>query len=182
MNPMDIEHLDGDATRDRFDEIQAVYAESFPRYDLGDYRTRMRRQLAAPGFEAVTARHEGALAGFVYGLPLSARTSWWEGLDPAPPAGFTQETGRRTFAVIDLAVRPAHRRRGLGRRLLEELLAGRPEERAVLATAPHEHQTQAMYRRWGWRPVGRAPGAAAATQPWFDLYLIALRSAPSSSR
>ncbi|TDD95875.1 GNAT family N-acetyltransferase [Actinomadura rubrisoli] len=70
-------------------------------------------------------------------------------MEPVQPARFTAETGRRTFAVIDLAVRPTHRGRGLGRRLLDELLAGRPEERAALATAPDEGEVQAMYQRWG---------------------------------
>lgn len=177
---MDIEHLDGDATRERFGEIEAVYAEAFPDYDLGDYRTRMRRLLASPGFEAVTARDDDALAGFAYGARL-AGASWWEGLEPAPPAGFTAETGRRTFAVIDLGVRLSHRGRGLGRRLLDELLAGRAEERATLATAPHEHEIQAMYRRWGWRHVGRTPGGEGETEDWFDLYVIALRSPDASS-
>ncbi|WP_433469555.1 N-acetyltransferase family protein [Spirillospora sp. CA-128828] len=172
---MNIEHLDGDAARDRFGEIEAVYAEAFPDYDLGDYRARIDRLLRTPGFEAVTVREEGVLAGFAYGAPLKG-SSWWDGLEPAPPAGFTAETGRRTFAVIDLAVRPSHHGRGLGRRLLDELLAGRVEERATLATAPHEHEIQAMYRRWGWRHAGRTPGGEGETEPWFDLYVIALRS------
>ncbi|WP_170180566.1 GNAT family N-acetyltransferase [Actinomadura pelletieri] len=141
----------------------------------------MGRQLASPGFEAVTARSEGALTGFVYGLPLPTRTAWWKGVNPAPGAGFTDETGRRTFAVIDLAVRAVHRGRGVGRRLLDELLSGRAEERATLATVPEERQNQAMYQRWGWRYVGRVPGAEGETDPWFDLYVIALRSDPEAS-
>jgi ribosomal protein S18 acetylase RimI-like enzyme len=170
---VDIEHLDNDAARDRLGEIEALYAEVFPDYDLGDYRTRMDRLLSSSGFEAVTAHRDGALAGFAYGAPLTG-SSWWDGLEPAPPAGFTAETGRRTFAVIDLAVRSSYRRQGLARRLMDALLTGRPEERATLATAPHEHDVQAMYRRWGWRHAGRTPGGEGETEPWFDLYVIAL--------
>lgn len=181
MGSMDIEHLDSEAVRHRLGEFEVVYAEAFPRYDLGDYRARMRRLLARPGFEAVTVRHEGALTGFVYGAPLSAEPSWWDGLDPAPTPGFTTETGRRTFAVIDLAVRPSHRGRGLAHRLLDELLTGRQEERATLATAPNEPEVQAMYRRWGWRHAGRTPGGEGETEPWFDLYVIALRGPDASS-
>lgn len=178
---MDVEHLDGTAVRARFAEIEGVYAEVFPRYDLGDYRTRMSRQIPARGFEAVTARHEGTLAGFVYGLPLSARSGWWDGLEPSPAAGFATETGERTFAVIDLAVRPAHRGQGLGRRLMDELLAGRAEERATLATGVDADENQQMYRRWGWRKAGRVPGQEGETQPWFDLYVIDLRAPEASS-
>ncbi|MEU8346654.1 GNAT family N-acetyltransferase [Spirillospora sp. NPDC048832] len=178
---MDIEHLDGDGARACFGEIEAVYAEAFPVYDLGDYRARMERLLARPGFEAVTTRREGGLAGFAYGAPLPTGSPWWDGLEPSPPEGFTVETGRRTFAVIDLAVRPSLRGSGLGRRLLDDLLGARPEERATLAAAPHEHEIQAMYRRWGWRHVGRTPGDEGETEPWFDLYVIALRAAPEDS-
>ncbi|MFB4314367.1 GNAT family N-acetyltransferase [Actinomadura sp. 21ATH] len=177
---MDVEHLDGAGVRTHLAEIEAVYAAAFPHYDLGDYRARMRRQIESPGFEAVTARDGRALAGVAYGLPLSARTGWWDDLEPAAPPEFTAETGRRTFAVIDLAVRPAHRGKGLGRRLLQELLAGRAEERATLATGPDE-RTQRMYRRWGWRHVGGTPGGAGETQPWYDLYVIDLGAPAASS-
>ncbi len=181
MGPMDIEHLDAEVSRDRLGEIEAVYTEAFPHYDLADYRARMQGLLSSPGFEAVTTRHERALTGFCYGAPLAAGSRWWDGLVPAPPPGFTTETGKRTFAVIDLAVRPAHRGRGLARRLLDGLLAGRAEERATLAAAPDEHQIQAMYQRWGWRYVGRTPGNPGETEDWFDLYVIALRPAPEAS-
>ncbi|GAA1801685.1 GNAT family N-acetyltransferase [Actinomadura chokoriensis] len=178
---MDIEHLDGDGARARFSEIEAVYAEAFPGYDLGDYRARMAGLLARSGFDVVTARRDGVLAGFAYGTPLPIGSHWWDGLKPSASEAFTAETGERTFAVIDLAVRPSHRGSGLGRRLLDDLLTARPEERATLATAPHEHEVQAMYRRWGWRHVGRTPGGEGETEPWFDLYVMALRAAPEDN-
>lgn len=85
------------------------------------------------------------------------------------------ETGTRTFAVIDLAVLPAHRGHGLARRLLDALLRDRPEQRATLATSPNKTGIQQMYERWGWHCVGRVPGGEGATQRAFDLYVIALR-------
>lgn len=181
MDRMDIEHLDPQAARRHLGEIEAVYAEAFPHYDLDDYRARMVGLLSSPGFEAVTAQHQGSTAGFCYGAPLSAGSRWWDGLEPAAPAGFTAETGHRTFAVIDLAVRPSLHGRGLGRRLLDELLAGRAEDRATLATAPDEDELQQMYQRWGWQHVGRTPGVPGETEPWFDIYVIALRPVPEVS-
>lgn len=139
------------------------------------------RQAASPGFEAVTARLDTRLIGFVYGLPLAADSGWWNGLTPDPGDDWTTETGTRTFAVIDLAVLPGQRVAGLGRRLMGELLRGRPEERATLATDPVETDNQKMYERWGWRPAGRVPGGEHTTSAAFDLYVIALGDVPDSA-
>lgn len=175
MGDVELQRLDGAGTRERLDEIRAVYAAAFPNYDLGDHKRRILGQTASTGFEAVTAQAQGALVGFIYGLPLSPHSGWWTDLNPTPPDGFTTETGGRTFAVIDLAVLPAHRGHGLGRRLMDELLRGRLEERATLATSPHEQELRQMYERWGWRKAGRVPGTEGETQPAYDLYMIALR-------
>ena len=182
MDEVRLTRLDGAGVRERFEEIQAVYVVAFPGHDLADHRARTMRQASSSGFEAVIAcTAEGRLVGFVYGLPLSPASTWWEGLEPAAPEEFTRESGTRTVAVIDLAVLPSHRGRGLGRRLLEEFLSGRREERATLATDPEQQSVQEMYERWGWRKVGRVPGAPGETLPAFDLYVKPLRSWPAGS-
>jgi ribosomal protein S18 acetylase RimI-like enzyme len=181
MRGMRLEHLDGAATLGRLEEIQSVYAAAFPGYSLADHETRTRAQASRSGFKAVTATDSGRMAGMAYGLPLAEGSSWWADLDPPRAEEFITETGRRTFAVIDLAVLPSHRGKGLGRRLMDELLAGRQEERATLATAPHETGVQAMYERWGWSKAGRVPGNEGETEAWFDLYMISLRGPEASS-
>lgn len=182
MYDSELIRLDGRGTLDRFEEIQQVYAEAFPSYDLDDYRWRISRQMSSAGFETVIAEGVDQIVGFVYGLPLTADTGWWNGLTPDPDPGWTTETGTRTFAVIDLAVLPGHRGHGLGRRLMDELLRGRPEERATLATDPAETDNQAMYVRWGWQLAGQTPGGEHETSAAFDLYVIALgRGGPDSA-
>jgi ribosomal protein S18 acetylase RimI-like enzyme len=173
--------LDGPGTLDQFPEIQQVYAEAFPSYDLDDHRWRTTRQAESPGFGTVIAQVSGRIVGFVYGLPLGQETGWWEGLKPAPEPGFTTETGSRTCALIDLAVRPAHRGQGLARRLVTEFLNSRTEDRATLATDPNDRTVQAMYKRWGWHKVGSVPGGERATEPEFDLYVIALQEDDATS-
>ncbi len=175
MSDIELEHLDGAQTRERLAEIQEVYAAAFPHYDLDDHRRRTILQTESNRFQTVTARADGVLIGFAYGLPLSPPSTWWNGLEPSPPDGFTTETGDRTFAVIDLAVLPTHRGQGLGRRLMDELLKSRTEERATLATSPSERDVQQMYERWGWHKAGRVLGSEDATESAFDLYVISLR-------
>lgn len=168
--------LDGLATLQLFDEIQQVYAEAFPSYDLDDHRYRTTRQAESRGFGALIARDaHGRIVGFIYGFPLTSSSTWWEGMRPSPKPGFTVETGSRTCAVIDLAVLPACRGRGLARRLMAEFLNGRSEERATLATDPRNRTVQAMYERWGWHKAGTVPGAEHETESEFDLYVISLR-------
>ncbi|GAB2850454.1 hypothetical protein GCM10022221_57280 [Actinocorallia aurea] len=170
---------DGPQTLEHLPEIQAVYSAAFPGYDLNDHRARTTSQASAPGFAAVLAHDDGHLVGVVYGLPLSAGTSWWHGLEPAPADGWATETGSRTFALIDVAVLPTHRGEGVGRRLVNALLAERPEARATLATNPARPEVQAMWERWGWKKVGRAPGGPGETQPWYDLYVLELPATSS---
>lgn len=171
IDAFEFAHLDGAATLSVFSELQAAYARVFPDYDLGDHEWRTRRQAQARGFEAVTVRYGGALIGFAYGLPLSSTTTWWAGLDTDHGPGFVREDGGRTFALIDLGVVPDFRGRGLARRLVQDLLGGRPEERATLATDPNKPSVQRMYERWGWRLAGRVPGSSGETLEAFDLYI-----------
>jgi ribosomal protein S18 acetylase RimI-like enzyme len=61
------------------------------------------------------------------------------------------------FAVVWIAVHPDWRGRGLGRRLLERLLAGAGRERAWLVTHDLDTPARALYRSLGFRELGRGP-------------------------
>jgi ribosomal protein S18 acetylase RimI-like enzyme len=101
-------------------------------------------------------------------FPLSATTRWWEGLETASPDGFTHEDGKRTFALSELLVRPAWRRRGLAKALHDELLSSRPEERATLLSRPDNDPAQAAYAKWGWQKVAKLR-PAWENAPRFDV-------------
>ncbi|MBB4919020.1 hypothetical protein FHS44_006156 [Streptosporangium saharense] len=80
MGQREMGRLDPGSTREHFDEIQ-------PGYDPEDHRQRTLRQAASAGFEAVAARENGVLVGFAYGLPISARSTRWDGLRPVALRG-----------------------------------------------------------------------------------------------
>lgn len=62
--------------------------------------------------------------------------------------------------ILNLAVHPAHRRRGVGRRLLEEILtrvAKRGAALLFLEVRASNTVAQAFYREMGFKQVGRRP-------------------------
>ncbi|WBB64160.1 GNAT family N-acetyltransferase [Streptomyces sp. WMMC500] len=141
-----------------------VYAE--PPYregpdDVAEFVEMFARQATRPGFRVALARDGAELVGFTYGFCLPEDTGWWHNLLAPAPAEFTAESGWRTFAVIELAVRRPWRRGGVARRLHAALLAGLPVERVTLTVRPEPEAApaRAAYTRWGYRRVGRSqPG------------------------
>lgn len=125
-----------------------------------------------PGFWLTTARTAKELIGFGYGYPLQADTRWWHGLTEPVSDELARETGHRTFALIDYGVLPAWRGHGVGRMIHDELLGGSGAERATLSVQPKAEQTQAIYRRWGWRKVASIKMDPPVPAPVFDILLL----------
>jgi GNAT superfamily N-acetyltransferase len=117
-----------------------------------------RRQ---PGFALAEASHGGYLVGYACGIPLRSSTDWWRDLTTPLPAAITDERPGRTFALTQLLVRSSWRRQGIAGELVELILDGRAEERAVVKLSPSA-AAQAAFRNWGWTKVGRAHGPAAS--------------------
>ena len=164
----------------RADEFAAmateVYAE--PPYgwsedEAGEFARRFAVQCRQPGFVLAEARHGGYLVGYAFGMPLRPATSWWRHLTAPLPADVITEYPGRTFALVDLAVRAAWRRRGIGAALYGLVMADRSEERATLTVLPAAGPAQSAYQSWGWRKIARTrdpePGA-----PVLDVLILTL--------
>ena len=59
--------------------------------------------------------------------------------------------------MVWIAVHPDRRGRGIGRELLERLLAGASSDRAWLVTHDLDTPAQALYRSLGFQQLGRGP-------------------------
>jgi len=155
--------LDGTQAAAHAEDLQALHAEVYGAQPDDGFTRRFRVARRQPGFVLAEARHGGYLVGFAFGVPLRPSTSWWRQLTTPLPEEVTTEHPGRTFALVELAVRPSWRRQGIAATLHDLILEDRPEERATLTVPPTAIPAQSAFRKWGWRKVARTrdggPGA-----------------------
>ena len=116
----------------------ARFIEATPQTEQG-YGAYLGTQLRAPNVIVLVAEHDGEVLGYTY--------AGIEGVDYMAlrgPAG----------ALYDIVVDPAHRGRGIGRLLLDAVIAeleaaGAP--RVVLSTAERNEPAQRLFARAGFR-------------------------------
>lgn len=134
-----------------------VYAERLgnPFFAPERFWQRLEGYAARDGFRLVTGRVAGELVGFTLGETLPEGSAWWEGLKGEVGVDDLRETGSRTFAINELMVLPAWRRRGYARILSAALLEGRPEERATLLVRAENTPAYNAYLSWGFRVIGQ---------------------------
>jgi len=158
---------------------EEVYAD--PPYregprDVAEFIERYPQQIRTrPGFRLLLARDGSEVVGFAYGYRLPVDTSWWGNLLEVMPQDFTGETGERTFAVIEMAVRKPWRRQGVAAGLHTRLIEGLAVERVTLTVRPEPEAAPARsaYAAWGYRGVGRShPGEEG---PFYDAMVLDLR-------
>ncbi|MER7519121.1 GNAT family N-acetyltransferase [Streptomyces sp. NPDC126499] len=177
-----LERMDGSAAAGARDAFRLIYAEAFgePPYheteeDVAAAFRRFPAQTRRDGFRAALARTEdGDPVGMAYGFPLAPDTGWWDELTEPVPDEMRREDGRRTFGLMELAVRGPWRGQGVARRLHETLLTGVTAERVLLNVNPAAEAAWAAYRAWGYRKVGEARPWGTATD-LHDVMLLDLR-------
>ncbi len=151
------------------DELCDVYADAYgavPGADTREkssaFRERATAALHGANYSLATAHVGDQLVGFVFGCGLRPERGWWDGLQPPPPEGFTEETGSRTVVLLEIEVRRGWQGSGVGRAVHDAFLSQRSEERATLASNPQAAETHVLYERWGWQKMGIVPGKPGA--------------------
>jgi ribosomal protein S18 acetylase RimI-like enzyme len=135
---------------DRRDELVAVWPEARLDELLPWHRGR-------EGFRLICEEdRQGRLAGLAYGY-RGAAGQWWHDLVSAAMT----EGQRRDwlqpahFELVELAVRPDLRGRGLGGRLHDAVLADLDAPTAVLSTETDNEAALGLYRGRGWQLLVR---------------------------
>jgi ribosomal protein S18 acetylase RimI-like enzyme len=154
-----IDVLDGNSALAIGYELGGVFAAAFgaPGYDeeRADGERFATEQLpthaARDGFKLVTARSDGKLVGFAYGY-TGQRGQWWsDRIAGAVTPELAAEWIGGHFEVVELAVLPEAQRQGVGTALMEALMAGLPNRRALLTTYADDRPAPRLYRRSGWQ-------------------------------
>lgn len=151
MHPL-LSLWDRDDLAARTDDVLEVYAEAMevPRAAARSRRPVMQAHLDRAGLKAVAALHGDTVDGFAYGY-LGAPGQWWfDQVAVAMGPQLREAWLPRAFEVCELHVRPSYQGAGLGRALLDTLLAGVPAATAVLTTPDHETRARRFYRAGGW--------------------------------
>ncbi|MFE2410811.1 GNAT family N-acetyltransferase [Kitasatospora sp. NPDC059408] len=127
-----------------------------PFYSVERFGERLTGHSSRDGWEAVIGYDGGEPVGFCYVVPLGPTTQWWSSMITPVPEGFTTETGQRTLAFNEIAVRSAWRGKGVSKQLHDEVMSGRTEERATLLVDPNaaDGKLKAVYESWGYSEAG----------------------------
>jgi ribosomal protein S18 acetylase RimI-like enzyme len=118
-------------------------------------RERLPQHARRDDFVFLVAREAGDIAGFGYGY-TGAYGQWWtECVARALTARQREEwLDVPHFEIVELHVRPASQRRGLGSALLAQLLTRQPHSRALLSTQLGSRKARGFYAKNGWAELG----------------------------
>jgi ribosomal protein S18 acetylase RimI-like enzyme len=119
-------------------------------------------------FRFLVAREADEVIGFAYGY-TGAYGQWWtEHVAQALDADQRREwLDPPHYEIVELHVRPSRQRDGVGTRLLEELLAAQPHDRALLSTQAGSRKARGFYAKNGWSEL-----AGVDFGPGYPRYLV----------
>ena len=121
-----------------------------------DFLRRFAEHVQQPEFDMMIANNP-RLVGCAYGFRIDRDGSWWDRFAGVPPelVELSEVAGaRHLFVLAELMVRPDHRKRGVGGRLVDQLLNRVSAPVAVALVDPSHSRTQDAFRSWGWAKTG----------------------------
>jgi len=159
--------------------VEDIYSGSYidaiatggPFHSVSAFMTRFDSYIKRDGFDLMIAYYQGEPVGQTWGWPLEPGTGWWDGLLTETDPGFTEEDGKRTFALSEIMVREDLTGHGIAHALHDQLLSNRHEHRATLLVEPDNATAYRAYTRWGWRRVAELRPAWPDAPIWDVLIL-----------
>ena len=137
-------------------ELREVHRSALGAGALSDEwaEERLPAHARRDGFVFLVARDADDVVGFAYGY-AGAYGRWWTehvaaALTPEQRALWLDPPH---FEIVELHVRPARQRRGLGSALLAQLLTRQPYDRAILTTQAGSRKARTFYKKNGWQEL-----------------------------
>ncbi|MFF5448324.1 GNAT family N-acetyltransferase [Streptomyces sp. NPDC012888] len=163
---LDIGPLDLVARVDEALRVQAV-AFGLSEEEVGIRRYLVQRHMSCRGARALGAfTEDGALAGFVYGMP-NDRTHWWSTIvEPYLRAGGHDGWLDDSFAITELHVHPGFQGHGVGRELITRITDSATEPRSILSAVDTDTPARALYRSLGYQDLARRVVFPSAALPY----------------
>lgn len=121
------------------------------------------------------ATDEEQLHGAAYGHAIFPGLSWWDNFEEPLPLEQITEWSQHTFILRQVAVAEEWRGHGIGRRLVEDILGSRPEQRATVAIPRTASGAVSFFMAMGWRHVGQKTRRISGLPAPHDILLIELR-------
>ncbi|MEV8375203.1 GNAT family N-acetyltransferase [Kribbella sp. NPDC056861] len=182
LDQLTIERHDATSTLELRDDILPVYAASHddqmhdPWFHPDHFWERLV-ELYLPGrdFELVAGRIAGVVVGYAFGSPRDQHGTIWGDLHSTRPEWDLPAEPVPMYMFREFATHPDHQRQGVGRRVHDVLLQGRPEPVAELLVRKDNVPAQAAYRAWGWVQLGEK--RPFPDSPIFDRLVLQLRRA-----
>ncbi|MHC8523022.1 GNAT family N-acetyltransferase [Rossellomorea marisflavi] len=109
---------------------------------------QFRKHAKYPGHEGYLVVENGAVIGYIYGYTSLAGQYYHDLL--ARHLLPDQEWVRHAMELVELGVAPEHRGKGIAGRLMDALLEGRREEKALLTVRKENTGAIRFYERKGW--------------------------------
>ncbi|GHB76610.1 acetyltransferase [Streptomyces cirratus] len=153
----------------RVDEALRVQAVAFGLSDeeVGIRRYIVQRHMTCRGARALGAyTDDGALAGFVYGMP-NDRDHWWSTVvEPYLRAGDNEGWLDGSFVITELHVHPGFQGHGVGRELITRITDAAAEPRSILSAIDTDSPARALYRALGYTDLARRVYFPSASLPY----------------
>ncbi|WP_435820753.1 GNAT family N-acetyltransferase [Kitasatospora cineracea] len=143
-----------DLTAEVRQDLLDVYADvRAPLLHLANYRVeafaeRLDRHATEPGFGLVLGYDGDVPIGYAYSNTAEAGDQYWKYMVEPLPDGYTDTP---VLVIKEIGVRAPWRGTGTARRIHNELLAHRVEDRVTLMVNPlaRDGKVQALYETWG---------------------------------
>ncbi|MGW1494248.1 GNAT family N-acetyltransferase [Streptomyces sp. NPDC002402] len=157
------------------ESVADVYVETYRAFsgaefhDRQEFVRRFAEDVQRPGFDMVVTG-AARLAGCAYGFRLDREGGWWQSFRGELPREVEELTASgQGFALAELMVVPAQRRRGVATALVRRLLERADTALVTVLLEPMDVPARSAFQSWGWTRIGDI-GADSGSGPVLEVW------------